>query len=599
MLTELTISNFKCYGSEVNAPLAPITLLYGENSAGKSTLLQALLLFERAFMKCVGGSAELRHGNLASNPAQLFYQNTSSNPIRIGVSSFEGVRTRQHAVGYTSSDNTLKVFRNITGSWFWPEDSGNSKPWNQNRTLVFNFTLFPLIRDVYEELHSRRGDVVEGYRRCAEMMRMDRYVDSHDEINKQVFAVVKKYDSSRQRNSEDESFEGDFTENDVPKAERFTAGLPEWFHFAAPEWSNVRNVQEDMNVEWITEAIDFYSREFSYEEFCARHHNATLVVASYFSGLKEIAGRLPTLWSADWFALPLMVQDIVMASDPRIFLAYSWSEPPGEPLQQKGEYYPRTSSHVWKNKSLAKTLGVGDSHEMKSSGRHILFKMLCTECDRISQSVDINWIGPVRAIPLQKYSLDKDKKGYSSADASFLMDPKTRRQVNLWLERFKVGYEVDQEVTPSEGGYVKHVVLRDIYQKDDVYVNWAEAGFGIGQVLPIIAHCISPGGSLIAIQQPELHIHPRLQAELGDLFLEAVKKQGHQLIVETHSEHLMLRIQKLIRKGELAPEDVSVLYVSRGEDGSTVKRLALNEQGEFMDEWPDGFFPERIKELLD
>ena len=68
-------------------------------------------------------------------------------------------------------------------------------------------------------------------------------------------------------------------------------------------------------------------------------------------------------------------------------------------------------------------------------------------------------------------------------------------------------------------------------------------------------------------------------------------------LIETHSEHLVLRIQKLVREDKLRPEDVAVLFVSRGAEGSTIKRLALDEDGDFVDEWPGGFFPERLREL--
>ena len=71
----------------------------------------------------------------------------------------------------------------------------------------------------------------------------------------------------------------------------------------------------------------------------------------------------------------------------------------------------------------------------------------------------------------------------------------------------------------------------------------------------------------------------------------------NQFIVETHSEHLILRLQRLIRKKQIKPEDVSVIYVSRGPEGAKAERLHLDEDGDFIDEWPNGFFLERLREL--
>ena len=67
--------------------------------------------------------------------------------------------------------------------------------------------------------------------------------------------------------------------------------------------------------------------------------------------------------------------------------------------------------------------------------------------------------------------------------------------------------------------------------------------------------------------------------------------------METHSEHLILRLQRLVREKKIKPEDVSVIYVSRGPEGAKSERLRLDEEGDFIDEWPDGFFPERLREL--
>ena len=116
------------------------------------------------------------------------------------------------------------------------------------------------------------------------------------------------------------------------------------------------------------------------------------------------------------------------------------------------------------------------------------------------------------------------------------------------------------------------------------YASFSPSNFGLG--------------GIISIEQPEVHVHPKLQADLGDLLAHAIKEpRNNQFIVETHSEHLILRLQRLVRKGELKPEDVSVIYVSRRPEGAKSERLHLDEDGDFIDDWPNGFFPERLKEL--
>lgn len=156
----------------------------------------------------------------------------------------------------------------------------------------------------------------------------------------------------------------------------------------------------------------------------------------------------------------------------------------------------------------------------------------------------------------------------------------------------------------------------------EVLLDAEDVGEGIGQIIPVITAAISPRTGALLIEQPELHVHPRVQVGLGDLFIQSARPFGHHLsavhagfydadktvVVETHSEHLMLRILRRIREtadGTLAtglpkigPEDIAVLYVQSGDQGSKITRLRVNEEGEFIDRWPHGFFDERGEELF-
>ena len=105
-------------------------------------------------------------------------------------------------------------------------------------------------------------------------------------------------------------------------------------------------------------------------------------------------------------------------------------------------------------------------------------------------------------------------------------------------------------------------------------------------------------GQIITIEQPEVHVHPRLQADIADLLIDSIQEpRKHQFIVETHSEHLILRLQRRIREHVISPDDVAVIFVKRGPNGAEATRLRLDEDGDFVDEWPGGFFPERLNEL--
>jgi len=148
--------------------------------------------------------------------------------------------------------------------------------------------------------------------------------------------------------------------------------------------------------------------------------------------------------------------------------------------------------------------------------------------------------------------------------------------------------------------------LRDV--KSGTEVALQDIGVGISQILPLILRCVADEKTLIAIEQPEIHVHPALQAELGDLFIESALKKGNTLVLETHSEHLILRIMRRIRenfegklpegKQPITPDDVCILYVEPGENGSIVREMPLNERGELVKGWPGGFFEEALNEMF-
>ena len=108
------------------------------------------------------------------------------------------------------------------------------------------------------------------------------------------------------------------------------------------------------------------------------------------------------------------------------------------------------------------------------------------------------------------------------------------------------------------------------------------------------------------MEQPEIHLHPALQAELGDVFIEAaLGERQNTFILETHSEHLILRLMRRMRETYLhkdtglppiTPVDVSVLYVEPDGPRSIVREMPLNELGELVKSWPGGFFEEGLRE---
>jgi predicted ATPase len=133
-------------------------------------------------------------------------------------------------------------------------------------------------------------------------------------------------------------------------------------------------------------------------------------------------------------------------------------------------------------------------------------------------------------------------------------------------------------------------------------------------MVPVVVAALRQRSGILAIEQPELHIHPAIQVGLGDLFIRAVRPDPdllfatNTLLIETHSEHIMLRLLRRIRETSegnlppgisgLNPDDLSVVYVESNEEGVQFQQLRIDQTGEFLDRWPRGFFEERAEELF-
>lgn len=228
----------------------------------------------------------------------------------------------------------------------------------------------------------------------------------------------------------------------------------------------------------------------------------------------------------------------------------------------------------------------------------------------------VDYLGPLRSYP-QRYSAlgsqhvrSVGRQGEYTA-ARILRNPQAAPTINRWFERFEIPYaiEVERIGTDVTGDIL---VLNLLDRRTQVRVAPTDVGFGLGQILPVLVEGGTGSGRTICVEQPEIHLHPRMQAHLADFFIETARltgidggrrrhrrERGLQWILETHSEALMLRIQRRVRERRLRPDDVCVLYVHPdGPHGSVVRRLHMDERGEFLDEWPDGFFEESFLEVF-
>lgn len=139
-------------------------------------------------------------------------------------------------------------------------------------------------------------------------------------------------------------------------------------------------------------------------------------------------------------------------------------------------------------------------------------------------------------------------------------------------------------------------------------VNLTDVGFGLSQVLPVIVQCFYvPAHSTIIFEQPEIHLHPRVQASLADLFIEAIRareKEGAglgdrrvQLLVESHSEHFLRRLQRRVAEEEVTPEEVAIYFCEPHPEGCVLHHLEVDAYGNIVN-WPQDFFGDEMGDLM-
>ena len=231
---------------------------------------------------------------------------------------------------------------------------------------------------------------------------------------------------------------------------------------------------------------------------------------------------------------------------------------------------------------------------------------------RLSQAVgSVAYLGPLRESPERNYMWNRQSPGDlgsrgERAVHALLASANTRtkrkegqeggqgwlvEKVSAWLAKMGVA---DALVLERQG---RSRYFEVIIESEGRRANIVDVGFGVGQVLPmlVLAYFV-PRGATIVAEQPEIHLHPRAQVGLAELFVEVSRERGVQFLVETHSEHVFRRLQYLIADEKIKREECRLYFVDRAEDRTArLHRLEVDAFGR-IDNWPEHFFGDAVGE---
>jgi len=478
MLTEYQLTNFKAFGETVTIPIRPITLIFGPNSSGKSSILQSLLMLKQTLEKNhdlnslipkgryvdLGSYHELIH---ASKKAGDYFS------FQMKFSNIETALSQQ-------ADSVLGL-----SNLYLEDDRDELLAKEENWNAICNY-MTAFLRDI---------------------------------------ALSNSYGL----------IEKDLRDSILLKEELFLGKSQNVF------WSKTQNGRGD------------FAKEHAYWKLWEKYYNMMR---------HEIDA-------------PLLTQTL---------------DQTGVATQEEVD---SMIAEMKKSRSRYQEYPVDDFHRaFPGAASDLIRNTLCK----------IENIPPLRDYPERYYTLkiQSNVKSFWHNVFPKLNKPETIEQINEGLDQCKIAYKFSIKKHEVNNPDINDEMysMRLFNNETEVESNLCDVGFGLSQILPIIIGAKTEQEKILLIEQPELHLHPALQAEMGNLFVDSLKQQHNTFLIETHSEHLILRFQKLVRKKILSHEEIAVLYVSQDEDGSNVQQLHLDEDGQFLDPWPGGFFPERLNEIL-
>ena len=597
MLREYKLTNFKAFGETVTIPIRPITLIFGANSSGKSSIFQSLLLLKQTLEE-------------AKNPETALLPKGSL--VDLGT--------------YSDFVHRHETERNFEfGARFDLEGTDNLPPLAQKiikSMSVMNAGLtvqFSLVQEIIKSADVKADLPVQFFgdkeRQATALRRIDLAIGDQKQTIISYFPYTRQFRYALSNRFLDllKKNKGEGLGFDQPTKEFYNRFL-DLLKNEGEEKVIAAFIQlkYEKNLGWLEETKIKPELEFWHHWYgCTKDHIIDEMTSSgyefYIHGYGGPYGSMCEPIEPDYFETLGNYKFEDAIKDLREALWDNSTIPYENFLPGDSDYDSATSpfdvEYFYSSPSYHSIHGLDISPFVS----HV-----CSAFRRVV--TDLVYLGPLRSQPERHYEFSDnttDYVGQSGEDMPSLLfkNPEVLEQINNDLERLGVKYQLKLSKLQHEDSSPSNVFsLRLIDKNTGIDASLRDVGFGISQVLPIVVQGRLSEKKTLLIEQPEIHLHPAHQAELGDMFIRSALEQKNTFLLETHSEHLLLRIMRRMREtstGKLPegaipvrPEDVAVLFVESDGSQSIVREMPLNERGELVKAWPGGFFEEGLREIL-